>query len=59
MANAGVFFDPLDVVEKEDMIHIFVNSGWLVILEEVETGVPESVGYAAQDKMPSLDDAST
>jgi hypothetical protein len=35
MAHAGVFFDPVDVVEKDDMIHIFVNSGRLVILAEV------------------------
>jgi hypothetical protein len=37
MAHAGVFFAPIDVVEKGDMVHIFVNSGRLVILAEVET----------------------
>lgn len=59
MANAGVFFDPVDVVEKEDMIHIFVNSGRLVILAEVETDMPGSDNYAAQDEMPSTEDAGT
>lgn len=42
MEAAGVFFDPIDVVEKEDMVRIFCNSGRLVVLpdppkeEEVE-----------------------
>ena len=27
MADAGVFFDPLGVVEKEDMIHIVRRKG--------------------------------
>jgi Ring finger domain len=31
MENAGVFFDPIDVVEKEDMVQIFCNSGRLVL----------------------------
>jgi hypothetical protein len=30
MGDAGVFFDPRDVVEKEDMVQIFVNSGRIV-----------------------------
>ena len=30
MEEAGVFFDPVDVVETEDMVRIFVDSGWLV-----------------------------
>lgn len=30
MMNAGVFFDPKDVVEKEDMVQIFINSGRIV-----------------------------
>ena len=43
MADAGVFFDPVDVVEKEDMVVIFVNSGRLVLLpEEEEPATPES-----------------
>jgi len=32
MANAGVFFDAKDVVEKQDMEQIFVNSGRIVFL---------------------------
>ncbi len=34
MADSGVFFDASDVVEKEDMVQIFVNSGRVVILAE-------------------------
>ena len=34
MSNGGVFFDPVDVVEKEDMVQIFLNSGRLVALPE-------------------------
>lgn len=32
MAEAGVFFDAKDVVEKQDMMQIFVNSGRVVFL---------------------------
>ena len=34
MEDAGVFFDSKDVVEKEDMVQIFVNSGRIVFQEE-------------------------
>jgi len=34
MTEAGVFFDEKDVVEKEDMIVIFVNSGRVILLPE-------------------------
>lgn len=34
MADAGVFFDPIDVVEKEDMVQIFIASGRLVVVQE-------------------------
>jgi len=34
MNNAGVFFDPIDVVEKEDMVQIFINSGRVVLAVE-------------------------
>lgn len=37
MEEAGVFFDPIDVVEKEDMVQIFVKSGRVVFREEEET----------------------
>eukprot|EP00553_Chaetoceros_curvisetus_P001310 CAMPEP_0204621072 /NCGR_PEP_ID=MMETSP0717-20131115/6909_1 /ASSEMBLY_ACC=CAM_ASM_000666 /TAXON_ID=230516 /ORGANISM="Chaetoceros curvisetus" /LENGTH=686 /DNA_ID=CAMNT_0051635411 /DNA_START=191 /DNA_END=2251 /DNA_ORIENTATION=+ len=36
MEEAGVFFDPKDVVEKEDMVQIFVNSGRIVLTGEGE-----------------------
>mmetsp|Transcript_24122 Transcript_24122/g.45885 ORF Transcript_24122/g.45885 Transcript_24122/m.45885 type:complete len:674 (-) Transcript_24122:1862-3883(-) len=32
--EAGVFFDPKDVIEKEDMIEIFLMSGRLLVLPE-------------------------
>jgi len=37
MAEAGVFFNPRDVVEKEDMVRIFCNSGRLILLTESES----------------------
>jgi len=33
MADAGVLFDAKDVVEKQDMVQIFVNSGRIVFLQ--------------------------
>lgn len=33
MEDAGVFFDPTDVVEKEDMVRIFSNSGRMLLVE--------------------------
>eukprot|EP00546_Thalassionema_frauenfeldii_P018622 CAMPEP_0178904236 /NCGR_PEP_ID=MMETSP0786-20121207/5587_1 /TAXON_ID=186022 /ORGANISM="Thalassionema frauenfeldii, Strain CCMP 1798" /LENGTH=444 /DNA_ID=CAMNT_0020575669 /DNA_START=135 /DNA_END=1468 /DNA_ORIENTATION=- len=54
MADAGVFFDPRDVVEKEDMVRIFCNSGRLVLIsktdEENDRKKPAaSVRYEAPD----------
>lgn len=34
MTEAGVFFDARDVIEKEDMVQIFMNSGRIVFEEE-------------------------
>lgn len=34
LANAGVFYNPNDVVEKEDIIQMFIHSGRLVTLPE-------------------------
>lgn len=34
MTEGGVFFDPVDVLEKEDMVQIFLNSGRLIALPE-------------------------
>lgn len=36
MNEAGVFFDPIDVVEKNDMLLIFLNSGRLNVIEDDE-----------------------
>jgi hypothetical protein len=36
MKEAGVFFDSKDVVEKEDMVQIFVNSGRIVLTEKAD-----------------------
>jgi len=43
MAEAGVFYDPKDVVEKEDMVQIFRNSGRLVVLPEPDTKPAPSI----------------
>ena len=40
MEDAGVFFDPIDVVEKEDMVRIFCNSGRLVLISEEPDAKP-------------------
>lgn len=46
MEDAGVFFDPIDVVEKEDMVQIFCNSGRLVLIpEEPNTRPPVAREY--------------
>eukprot|EP00591_Stephanopyxis_turris_P001407 CAMPEP_0195508188 /NCGR_PEP_ID=MMETSP0794_2-20130614/1470_1 /TAXON_ID=515487 /ORGANISM="Stephanopyxis turris, Strain CCMP 815" /LENGTH=339 /DNA_ID=CAMNT_0040635093 /DNA_START=237 /DNA_END=1256 /DNA_ORIENTATION=- len=34
MAGCGVFFDPVEVIEKEDMVQIFKNSGRILLLPE-------------------------
>lgn len=34
MSDAGVFFDAKEVVEKSDMVHIFIASGRLQLLDE-------------------------
>lgn len=39
MGDAGVFFDPRDVVEKEDMVQIFVNSGRIVFKNDDKSGL--------------------
>jgi len=38
MNDTGVYFDPKDVVEKEDMIQIFINSGRICLLEHDAEG---------------------
>ena len=44
MNDAGVFFDSRDVVEKEDMVQIFVNSGRIVFAEVEGNGEGEGEG---------------
>jgi hypothetical protein len=39
--QAGVFFNASDVVEKQDMVHIFVNSGRVEVLPEENCAVEE------------------
>jgi len=40
MGASGVFFDPKDVVEKEDLVMIFINSGRIIVLPEKVTESP-------------------
>uniref|UniRef100_A0A7S4HML9 Uncharacterized protein n=1 Tax=Odontella aurita TaxID=265563 RepID=A0A7S4HML9_9STRA len=55
MEEAGVFFDPIDVVEKEDMVQIFVKSGRVVFREEeAETETDIAVDYGHGSKRTSL-----
>lgn len=65
MMEAGVFFDARDVIEKEDMVQIFINSGRVVFEEVEEEEIEEKVidvtreqadaGYD-QVKRPRIDD---
>lgn len=52
MADAGVFFDPKYVVEKEDMVQLFIASGRLVVVEEEEdvTTVQETTRVETQSQ---------
>ena len=47
MKDAGVFFDSRDVIEKQDMVQIFLNSG-RVVFEEEEKEEEEEVVYVDQ-----------
>jgi len=58
MADAGVFFDPKDVVEKEDMVQIFVSSG-RIILEEEEGNGDDDVDDDDGDKKMSSNNSNT
>lgn len=49
MMDAGVFFDARDVIEKEDMVQIFINSGRVVFEEEEEEEVQVEVEVQEQD----------
>jgi len=47
MGDAGVFFDAKDVLEKEDMVMIFVNSGRVALIAEDDVPVTseEDISY--------------
>mmetsp|Transcript_36543 Transcript_36543/g.67590 ORF Transcript_36543/g.67590 Transcript_36543/m.67590 type:complete len:468 (-) Transcript_36543:149-1552(-) len=47
MTDAGVIFDPLEVVEKEDMVNMFLESGRVCLLPEE--------GESTKDKLPKID----
>lgn len=47
MTAAGVFFDAKDVVEKEDMVQIFVNSGRIVFANPEQSD--QKMEYTAYD----------
>jgi hypothetical protein len=53
MADNGVFFDPADVIEKEDMVQIFVNSGRVDIIPE-DNITEEARAASAQERNSSL-----
>jgi len=46
MKEAGVFFDSKDVVEKEDMVQIFVNSGRIVLTEKEDDSSNHATGIS-------------
>ena len=56
--EAGVFFDPKDVIEKEDMIHIFLLSGRLLVLPEEEEQEEEAAAEDVQSVagVPNMQD---
>ena len=57
--TAGVFFDPKDVVEKEDMIQIFLASGRLQVVPEVGAVVEvETVESESEDDDEEMRDRS-
>lgn len=46
MNDTGVYFDPKDVVEKEDMVQIFCNSGRILLVDaEDEIASNDTSGY--------------
>lgn len=41
MEQAGVYFDPVDVLEKEDMVQLFLHSGRVALLDHSDSGESE------------------
>jgi hypothetical protein len=53
MENAGVFFDPIDVLEKEDMVQIFCNSGRVILRQDTPVDdVSEEIKVQAMEVEP-------
>lgn len=54
MEEAGVFFSPEDVVEKEDMIQLFLHSGRVALLDrpESDTSRKKSIPTSGCDEEP-------
>eukprot|EP00568_Trieres_chinensis_P010892 CAMPEP_0183311710 /NCGR_PEP_ID=MMETSP0160_2-20130417/38497_1 /TAXON_ID=2839 ORGANISM="Odontella Sinensis, Strain Grunow 1884" /NCGR_SAMPLE_ID=MMETSP0160_2 /ASSEMBLY_ACC=CAM_ASM_000250 /LENGTH=258 /DNA_ID=CAMNT_0025476377 /DNA_START=274 /DNA_END=1046 /DNA_ORIENTATION=+ len=57
MVAADVFFEPCDVVEKEDMIQLFVQSGRVLVLPEViSSDIVERPGLTVIPTAPKMMD---
>ena len=50
MEEAGVFFSPEDVVEKEDMIQLFVHSGRVALLDRPESDRKKSIASGCDEE---------
>ncbi len=55
MNDAGVFFDPKHVVEKEDLVQIFLNSG-RIVLEQMDQGQHTYLSVGSYGHSPRDDD---
>merc|ERR1712228_342269 len=56
MIGAGVFFDSADVVEKEDMVQLFINSGRVVLLPETENVAETGKIGSSNESLSTSDD---
>ena len=52
MEEAGVYFSPEDVIEKEDMIQLFLHSGRVALLDCPESGRKKSIASSISDEEP-------
>lgn len=59
--EAGVFFDPKDVVEKEDLIEIFINSGRLDVLPEYvrDGAMTEDNSYSMSNSISNFEQSDS
>ena len=54
MLDCGVSYDPVDVVEKEDIVQIFINSGRIVLSnDDDDDGAPSKNGSDVAHHVPS------